>query len=580
MRRPPLFHHPIRIILALVLLCASAAGARAQFTTAAPPQRQMPSVIGFSSGDAAGRLRQLGLTVSTRDVPSAQPQGTVISQRPEAGTVIRQGQTATLDISTGQAPGETQQPSGQTDGQQRLRTVPDLTGLNRTGVLVALLAAGLAPGPVDSATVEGARGGRVVAQDPKAGAQVARGTRVSVTLARHATPPVQPQPQPQPQPEPRQPRPETVTVPNLSTLTEAQARTALGRARLLLGAADSSESGFTAPGTVFAQRPAAGEAVPPGTFVTVTLTRSTRVTMPSLVGRPVAEARRVLADAGLRAGGVTERDARGAAGRVLTQSIPAGTRVRPGTAVDLAVSRVPVARPDSPAVATQPPAPAQRDTPARAQQDTPVAAQPVQPVTDSAVAQPADTAVVTPPVVGQQPVVPAQVPAARDRAPVRVELPAPGLDGGIPREVLWGLVALLVLIAAGVLYRFTRRGAEPEAPPAATTAVVPPPAAGAVRMRVGAGEWQSASSAEGPVQGAKLRLNVRIADPVPAAEPAGGALAAGRAVVRMVDDGAPSVWTDGSALAHAGAAVQVRVRDGAPDLTTDGETPVIPSRRA
>jgi len=582
MRRSP--HLPLLLWLfaALVLVCAGAGCARAQFTAAAPAQQQqMPDVVGLTSTQAAGRLRQLGLSVSTRDVPSAMPQGTVTSQSPGAGTPVRKGEAATLEVSTGQAPQETQ-PSGQTSGG-RTRTdggigvrvtpprpgvVPDLTGMSLTMARIRLVASGLALGTYDSAWVEGARGGRVVRQEPAAGTQILPGRRVNVTLARRTPPAAQPE---------TQPRPETVTVPDLSTLTEAQARTALGRSRLLLGAADSSETGFTAPGTVFAQRPAAGDSVPPGTFVTVTLTQSRRLVMPSLVGRPVAEARRALAAAGLQPGGVTEREAQGTAGRVLTQSIPAGTRVRPGTAVDLAVSRAPVVRVDTPVVANKPPV-AQRDTPARpARQDTAPVRQPVHSVVVPAVNLPP----LTPPAVTQTPGTTPQT--TTQTTPRPVDHPARTVSvperGGVPREAVWGLIALLVVVAGAVLYRWMKPGAGPGR--AATTAAAPPPPmTGAVRMRVGAAEWESASHAEGPVQRGKVRLNVRIADPQPAAVPSGQALAAGRVAVRTVDAGAAGLETDGGAPIGPGAVVQVRVRDGAPKLSTDGESPVILARES
>lgn len=566
---------PIHILLALVLVCTGAGRARAQFTIAAPPQRQMPDVVGLTQSQAAGRLRQLGLSVTTRPVASAMPQGTVTSQSPGAGTVIRQGGVATLEISTGQAPQETQPPAVQTGGgrttggvidegvkPRRPGLVPDLTGMSLTMARIRLVAGGLALGTFDSAWVEGARGGRVVRQDPAAGTQAAPGRRVNVTLASR-TPPGAPPVTP--------PRPETVIVPDLSTLTQAQARTRLGRARLLLGAADSSETGRAAPGTVFAQKPAAGDSVAPGTFVTITVAQSPRVAMPSLVGRPVAEARQLLADAGLRPGGVAEREARGAAGRVLTQSIPAGTRVRPGTAVDLAVSRAPVVRADTPVVAGNPPV-AQRDTPAR--QDTAAVTQPSRP--DSVpVARPVDSVAV--PVANLPPVTPRGVTQPpQQRQPVdQPARPVPVPDrGGLPREIVWGLLALLVLIAGAVLYRVMKRGPGP-GHAATPAAVVPPPVAGAVRMRVAAGAWESASQAEGPVQRARVQLHVRIADPRPDAEPAGAALAAGRVAVRTVDAGAPALETDGAAPVHPGAAVRVRVREGAPTLTTDGESPVM-----
>jgi len=571
MRRSPPFHLPVRLLLALALLCVGVAPVGAQTISAAAPQRTMPDLVGLSSADAQTRLQRLGMTVSLDPVASTQAQGIVVAQTPAAGTVVKQGSSARLNVSNGQGSGQAQ-PGRSTDDQPRLRAVPDLTGLNRTGVLLALTLAGLAPGAVDSQTVEGARGGRVVAQDPRPGTQVPRGTRVGFTLARRAAQPTQPtQPDPQPQPPVRA---ETVTVPNLATLTQAQARTTLGRARLLLGEADSSVAGSTAPGTVFAQKPAAGEAVAPGTFVSISITRVRTVAMPSLVGRPVAEARRVLAGAGLRAGGVSEREARGTAGRVLAQSVAAGTRVRPGTAVDLTLSRAPVvAAPDTP-VATQPPP---RDTTPAARQDTPVTQQPAQPV-DSAAARPADTLPsATPrPAEPARPMGTATVPSADADRPTRPA--AEPSRAGWPREATWGLIALLVLAAGAIIYRLTRRRPPPAPHPVAVAPV--PPVAGVARLRIGTGDgWESASRADGPVQRNKLQLNVRVADPAAVTVAEGAALQAARVTVRAADAGETEMVVEGGSPLRTAETVAVRMREGAPELTVDQHTPIIHGRR-
>ena len=170
--RPPSLRIALAVALALVCACVGVQ-ARAQ-TIAAPPQRQMPDVVGLTSTDAAGRLRQIGLSVTTRQVASAQPQGTVITQQPQAGTVIKQGQTAALEISTGQAPVDPRT-GGQTDGGRtrdteggidvrvtppRVGLVPDLTGMPLRMARLRLITAGLVSGVVDSAWVEGARAQR------------------------------------------------------------------------------------------------------------------------------------------------------------------------------------------------------------------------------------------------------------------------------------------------------------------------------------------------------------------------------------------------------------------------------------
>ncbi|HEU4562413.1 MAG TPA: PASTA domain-containing protein [Longimicrobium sp.] len=587
---PPFIRIALAFALALLFVCL---GAPARAQIAAPPQRQMPDVVGLTFSEAAGRLRQFGLSVTTRQVASAQPQGTVITQSPQAGTVIRQGQTATLEVSTGQAP-QDPRTGGQTDGGRtreteggvdvrvtppRVGLVPDLMGMPLRMARLRLLTAGLVSGAVDSAWVEGAQGGRVVAQDPNPGTQALPGTRVRLTLAQRTPPGVQRDTQrprdPQPDPRPA----DVVTVPNLNGLTLDQARVAVGRARLLLGEADSSATGTTTPGTVFAQRPAAGESVAPGTFVTVTVTRWQMTSVPAVVGRPLADAQRILRAADLRVGATTEREDQGTAGRVLTQSIPARTTVARGTRVDLAVSRAPVLTPvDSPVVATDPVVPAQRDTPTRtAQQDSPAVTQP-----DQTPAGPAtDTAGLQPGVVDQQPVVPART-ETQTTSPARVTPPTPRANvperGGVPREVVWGALALLLLVAAYGAWRILRRGGEGTVQP--PVAAAPPPVSGAVRLRVGTGGWEPATQADEPMQRARIQLNVRIADPQPSTEHVEPALGAARVAVRTVAAPPPAMQLDGGSPLRQGAAVQVRVRDDEPTLAVDNDTPVILSRRS
>lgn len=596
MRRSPSRPLSVRIAVALALVCACVAGpARAQFTTAGPPQRQMPDVVGLTSTQAAGRLRQLGLTITTRQVASAQPQGTVISQSPGAGTLIKQGQTAVLEVSTGQTQQDPQR-GGQADGAGTRETgsgvdvrvtpprpglVPDLTGMSLNMSRIRLLTSGLTVGAVDSAWVEGARGGRVVAQDPRPGTQAIPGQRVRLTLAQRTPPATQrdtPRPRdPEPQPDPRPA--DLVTVPDLTGLTQERARVVVGRARLLLGATDSIAAGTTTPGTVVAQKPAAGEQVPPGTFVTVTVARWQMTTVPAVVGRPLADAQRILRAADLRVGATTEREDQGTTGRVLTQSIRPRATVPRGATVDLTVSRAPVLTVDTPAAQTDPVVPTQRDTPRVAQQDTPAATQSTETPADTAT----QTAGTQPQVVDQEPVVTPQTGTQEtttppeDRPARQTEVPE---QGGVPREVVWGALALLLLAAAYGAYRFFRRG--PGQPVQAPVPVAPPPVSGAVRLRVGAGGWESATraAAEGPMQRAQLQLNVRVVDPQTVTDPAGAALGASRVAVRTVAAPVPEVQTDGAAPFSAGTAVQVRVRDDAPTLTMDGDTPVILSRRS
>lgn len=101
--------------------------------------------------------------------------------------------------------------------------------------------------------------------------------------------------------------------------------------------------------------PAAGTRLDRGTTVIVYLSQGPRLfDAPALAGRTRDEALRLLADAGLSAGAITEAyDAKAAAGRVMSQSVSAGTGLRRGGAVDFVLSRGPEPA-DLPAVTGRP----------------------------------------------------------------------------------------------------------------------------------------------------------------------------------------------------------------------------------
>ena len=121
---------------------------------------EVPAVVGLPSAAAGDALARASLLVSLREEPSdTVPAGTVISQRPSGG-VLPPGSTVELVVSRGPAP----------------VAVPDVNGRSLEEAVGLLEAAGLravATGPTLL--------NRVVGTDPAAGAQVPRGTLVTVS---------------------------------------------------------------------------------------------------------------------------------------------------------------------------------------------------------------------------------------------------------------------------------------------------------------------------------------------------------------------------------------------------------------
>ncbi|MFL5538905.1 MAG: PASTA domain-containing protein, partial [Longimicrobiaceae bacterium] len=413
-------------------------------------------------------------------------------------------------------------------------------------------------GAVDSGSVEGARPGRVVAQDPLPGTQVIPGRSVRLTLQRRA--PVAQQPprdstptRPTPPPPPRV---TLVAVPNLSGRTVAEARTMLGGARLLVGGIDSTAAPSARVGTVVGQRPAAGDSVEAGTFVAITVAQEVFVAVPRLTGRPPSEARRELTRAGLRPGTLAEREAPGQP-TVLRQSVPAGTLVRSGTVVDLVVSVAPAIRPDTPAAALPPAAPPAQQPPV----DSAPAAQPATPV-DTVATQPPAAVVPAPPAA----TVPAPAPTTTRAAPVQPR--EPGVGTRVRWDILAPIVALLLAIAGGLYWRsrVRRRVAPREVGPAAASPVVP-----TVVIRTASGGTRTGSQPDSPVNGGRVRVGVIVgAARAPSPEPGAAALQPARVVVRMVEDETEDALGAHPQRVTAGAAVRVRVAgEPEPKLSRD-----------
>ncbi|MDR7556734.1 MAG: protein kinase [Armatimonadota bacterium] len=154
--------------------------------------------------------------------------------------------------------------------------------------------------------------------------------------------------------------PQLVTVPDVVHQPVQAAQLALETARLRVGALQEGYDDVVKPGFVIRQDPPAGARVQVDSPVTLVISRGpAQVEMPALVGRTLAEARRLLEDRGLviaHARTVPVVDV--APGVIVEQSPVAGALVRPGqTAITVAVAARPgqeAAPPQAPVVTVEP----------------------------------------------------------------------------------------------------------------------------------------------------------------------------------------------------------------------------------
>lgn len=133
-----------------------------------------------------------------------------------------------------------------------------------------------------------------------------------------------------------------IGVPELTGLSQAEARAALATAGLTLGTVANQAAETDQIGTVIAQNPRPAVRVRRGTAVDLTLGISTAIEAPRLTGQTQGEAISTLEKAGLSVGAITFASTSEAPqGTVLGQSPPAGRTLAPGDTIALTVARAP-----------------------------------------------------------------------------------------------------------------------------------------------------------------------------------------------------------------------------------------------
>jgi len=132
----------------------------------------------------------------------------------------------------------------------------------------------------------------------------------------------------------------TVVVPNVVGMMLDKASEIIQAAGFRVG--EVKEQVSTQPtGTVFEQRPRAGEEAIPGTLVDLVVAVRRRIVVPNVVGKSVAQATEAIAQAGLAVGKAERRRQRRVPKDQVIEQKPESGEVPEGTAVDLIVSSGP-----------------------------------------------------------------------------------------------------------------------------------------------------------------------------------------------------------------------------------------------
>jgi len=332
-----------------------------------PRVSRVPNVRLKTEQDAIAMFKAEGLTYTISYENSAiVAKELVISQDPEAGTVLPYGGSVSIVVSVGEPPFPMPNVVGATEGEARnTLTAAGLTvtvsfepSQRAPGIVLRQsVAAGAMVARGDSITItvssedpivevprvidtdrgvaerrirdaklntsvnevysETVPQGRVISQNPAAGTFQLRDSVVylSVSLG----------------PEPR-------VVPNLVNLQQSAAE-ALLRDRGLAANTDSEYSSSVAKGLVMSQNPADGARVPRGTVVTIKVSLGPEGKVPDVIGLTRANAEKLLDDMGYIVAIIEDFHPTIPEGRVTRQNPIAGVSLRAGEVVTLTISK-------------------------------------------------------------------------------------------------------------------------------------------------------------------------------------------------------------------------------------------------
>jgi len=205
----------------------------------------------------------------------------------------------------------------------QLVPVPNVVALPFAEASELLAADGFVVGEIIQEERDDLAENTVISSDPAAGTPALQGTAVNLVVAAP---------------------PSSVQVPGeVIGMTEVEARDVLSGPPYEFVVTTDVRSSSTVPaGTVMEIRPGPGEFVPKGSDVLIIVSNGPEpITVPAVVGRTQAQATNTLTEQGLVPNVAFVDVAAGSPddGRVIAQSLPAGSQVDPGTAITITVGK-------------------------------------------------------------------------------------------------------------------------------------------------------------------------------------------------------------------------------------------------
>ena len=311
-QRPPQRRNNWYGIAAFIALLALVAGGIVLFNVLKndekPTSFELPNVVGMPLDEATKTLEDAGLAFNKIEVvtPGA-AEGVVVATNPPAGEIVTTGQAIDVSYNPIKAP----------------VPIPDVKGKTVEEATSTLTGAGFTVSPDTVFVVDSTiQPGLVLSTNPPFGESATQGTVVVLTVSKG---------------------PDQVSVPDVTGQTADAATAVLKGDPYKFDVTVTSEPNATVPlNTVLRTDPAVNTPVAIGSKISLIVSGGpAKVKVPPVEGLTEAAARNQLALKGLVANVVTVPVATGSNqdGIVISQSIPGGTEVDPGTTIRLQVGK-------------------------------------------------------------------------------------------------------------------------------------------------------------------------------------------------------------------------------------------------
>ena len=265
----------------------------------------VPDVCGMTESQARSTITNALLVIGTVTPQYSEtiPAGVIISQNPEANTVVSRDTAVNLIISGGMQP----------------VSVPDVLNKPQAEAEAFITGAGFLVGSITEEWSESVQRGFVIRQSPGGGTMLSPGVAISLVISLGLQP---------------------IAVPSVIGTTREAGEATLVSAGFVVGRVTPGYSETVPAGIIIGQSPAPAAMVPPGTAINLVISQGPEpVPVPDILGESELNARALIEGAGFMVGTVTTGwNATVPAGLVSDQTPQPGFVLPPGSEVSFVVS--------------------------------------------------------------------------------------------------------------------------------------------------------------------------------------------------------------------------------------------------